>query len=139
MKVRLAKPADVDEISGIVSVLDTKQTMPSDIGRIGKHISAGEYFVAQDSGRVVGAMILYFDDENCQLVLIASKKGGAGRLLVGYAERMCREKGVHKLWCWSLARYKARGFYENMGFREAFLLRKQFFGEDCWLFGKVIR
>ena len=51
---------------------------------------------------------------------------------------LCRAEGVPKLWCWSMERYQASPFYEKQGFDERHLLRRQFFGEDCWLFGKNI-
>jgi hypothetical protein len=37
-----------------------------------------------------------------------------------------------------MERYKVKGFYEKMGFSEEFLLKKQWLGQDCYFFGRVV-
>ena len=92
--------------------------------------------------RVAGAMVLVYDDHSYKIQAIACRRGssrkGAGSALIRMAVEKCRAEGVPKLWCWSMERYKVSPFYEKQGFDERHLLRRQFFGEDCWLFGKSI-
>ncbi|MGC4005980.1 MAG: GNAT family N-acetyltransferase [Pirellulales bacterium] len=96
--------------------------------------------IAEELGaeRVVAAMALEYDDQSYKILALASRKKGGGSALIRMAEAKCRAEGVPKLWCWSLARYDVSGFYKKQGFEERHLLRRQFLGEDCWFFGKVI-
>lgn len=119
-----------------MKILDFSEYNYSNRKEIKKCIDAGQYFVAVEK-EIAGAMILILDENSCQIRAIASGKKGAGRLLVNFAIDKCKKEGIPKLWCWSLARRKAEGFYEKMGFEEKLLMRKQWLGEDCWIFGKV--
>lgn len=91
---------------------------------------------------VAGAMVLLFDDSSYMIVGIAVHREhqgkGIGTALIDFAESKCRADHAQKLWCWSMCRYEAKPFYERLGFDEAFLMRQQFCGEDCWYFGKTI-
>ena len=63
---------------------------------------------------------------------------GIGRALVKFVEDLARQQGIAKLWCWSLARFEAEEFYRAVGFNEGLLLRRQFYGQDCWIFAKLL-
>jgi GNAT superfamily N-acetyltransferase len=95
------------------------------------------------SEQVVGAMILKYDDYSYNLVSLACRLGhtrkGIGSALVQAATRKCQAEHVPKLWCWSLARFQAKPFYEKQGFDECYYLRRQYFGEDCWILAKNIQ
>lgn len=110
---------------------------PSGMNQIHTFVGEGKYFVAVREGGIVGAMSLIIEENSCQIYSIASRQKGAGRAMIQHAEEVCRAERIPKLWCWSLARYNAGGFYEKMGFDEVFLMRRQWFGEDCYIFGKV--
>ncbi|MBD3280828.1 GNAT family N-acetyltransferase [Candidatus Dojkabacteria bacterium] len=141
MLVQKAKLSDAIRVKEIVSQLNTENYNFSHLSKIKKYIRKGVCFVAKDKGSVVGAMVLKYDStEACELKLLAvAKKGlGVGKELINHAEKFCREKGIAKLWCWSLIRYDAKGFYKKVGFEEDFLLKKQWYGEDAYFFGKVV-
>ncbi|MBD3209797.1 GNAT family N-acetyltransferase [Candidatus Micrarchaeota archaeon] len=138
MEIRQARPEDAREVSGVISELDTREYGYSDIGHVMDYIRRGRYYVLCENGAVVGAMALKPVEGSCQIYTIASRRKGGGRALVEYAIQKCRKEGVPKLWCWSMAHYKAKGFYGKLGFEEQYLLKKQWLGMDCFFFGKVI-
>lgn len=139
MKVRLAKKEEISRISKIVSALDTKHYKFSDKKKILGFIKKKSCYVSLENDEILGAMCLDLSKESCKIYSIVSKKKGCGKLLVNRAVEVCKKKKVTKLWCWSLIRYKAGGFYHKVGFEEQFLLKKQWYGEDCYFFGKRIK
>ena len=139
MIIKKATLNDVKTISKIISVLNTKNYHPSDIKQIKYYISRGWYYVALYNSKIVGAMALEPTEGSYHIYSIASKKNGVGRVLIDYAIKKCIKEKIPKLWCWSLKRYDCKGFWEKMNFEESFLLKKQWHGEDCYLFGKVIK
>ena len=139
MKVRLAKKEEVNKISKIVSVLNTKHYKFSNKDKIKKFIQERNCHVVLNDKEIVGAMCLDLSKEACKIYSIVSKKKGCGRLLINKAIEVCKKKKVSKLWCWSLIRYQAKGFYAKMGFEEQFLLKKHLYSEDCYIFGKIIK
>jgi len=98
-------------------------------------VRAGRYFVALVAGEVAGAISIDLAEQSCQIETLVSHRPGCGRVLVEFARAWAREHGARKLWCWSMTRYRARGFYEAVGFSECFLVARQWYGEDCWYFG----
>ncbi len=138
MEVVRAGFQDLRQISRIISALDFPGHSFSVAAMVKDHIAHGRYFVSRHEGETVGAMALIERDGACQIYSITSVRKGAGRAMVEFAVEECRSDGIPKLWCWSLTRYKAKGFYEKMGFEEQVLLRKQWYGEDCYFFGKVV-
>ncbi len=138
MKVRPAKKEDCMEISRLFTVLDFEKYSPSDSKRVRAYVEKGEGFVATNNGKVVAAMLLKLEEFCYEIITIASSMKGGGTALVKFALQKCKKEKVPKLWCWSLKRYKAKGFYEKMGFEECYLLKKHGFGEDCYIIGKVI-
>jgi N-acetylglutamate synthase-like GNAT family acetyltransferase len=92
---------------------------------------------------VQGAMIFAEEHGSYRIRALASKPDaecrGAGRALVEHAIQKCEQEGVPKLWCWSLDLYDVKDFYKKLGFTEAHRLEKQFFGRDCWFFGRIIK
>lgn len=139
MRIVRAEVEHLEEVSTIYRALDTPFMQPSALERIRSAMKEGTVFVALENEHVQGAMTLEIVENSGEIVMIASRKKGAGRKLIEFAIQQCHAAHASKLWCWSLVRYHAEGFYQKMGFEEAFLLRKHWFGEDCWLFGKVIQ
>ncbi len=138
MKIKIAKKSDNQDISNLFKVLDTEAHTPSNIKEINDHIRRKECYIAEHNNEIVSAMILKLECMCYEIITLSSKMKGGGRNLVEFVVDKCKKEKIPKLWCWSLKRYKAKGFYEKMGFKERHLLRKQAFGEDCYFFGKVI-
>jgi N-acetylglutamate synthase-like GNAT family acetyltransferase len=145
--VRLAEPNDAKSVSEHLAVLhidgQTDYTEPI----VAESIGDKSVYVAVDPSTpsqktILGAMILVPADQSYCIEAIACRidcrRRGVGRALVEHAARKCRDEGVPKLWCWSMAMYRAEEFYKKLGFSEAFLLERQFYGKDCWLLGRVI-
>ena len=76
-----------------------------------------------------------FDDAE---VTLMDAQGQKTYQITGKARVVEKKEGIPKLWCWSLKRYGAEGFYKKMEFEESCLLKRQGFGEDCYFFGKAI-
>jgi N-acetylglutamate synthase-like GNAT family acetyltransferase len=138
IKVLLAKKENSLDVSNIFKVLNTEKYFFSDRRSINKYIRRKECFVASQNKNIIGAMVLRFSDQSSEISLISSVKKGAGRILVNFAIQKCIKENIPKIWCWSLKRYGAEGFYKKMGFKERFLLKKQWHGEDCYFFGREI-
>ncbi len=144
MRVVTALPKDELGIFKVVSELNLDDTYDcANIRYIRREVANREYYIVRKSGIVVGAMrILDEEDLSLKIDKIAVKKSeqrtGVGRDLIDFAERYCVRKKIPKLWCWSMCDFNAIEFYRKMGFSEQIRLKKQFFGEDCYFFGKVI-
>lgn len=138
MQVVKASFAELPGISRIIAALDFSGHRFSDPRIIKRQITRGRYYLCRHNDLAIGAIGLTQSDSACQIFAIASTQKGAGRAMVEFAVEQCKTDGVPKLWCWSLLRYQAKGFYEKMGFEESIILRKQWYGEDCYFFGKVI-
>jgi len=139
MKIRRAKKEEVNKISKIISVLDTKHYKFSKKDKIKTFIQKKSCYVALEDSKIMGSICLDLSKEACKIYSIVSKKKGCGMLMINKAVELCKKNKVSKLWCWSLIRYKAKGFYDKMGFEEQFLLKKHLYGEDCYIFGKIIK
>ena len=138
MKIRQAKLEDVKSISKIISKLDFKDFKPSDNDLVKSQILRKEYFVAEENENIIGALCLSIEEKSAEIYSIVSLRKGIGKELILYAEKICVKKGISKIWAWSLKKYEAQQFYDKMGFTEQFLLKKQWFNEDCYFFGKVL-
>jgi N-acetylglutamate synthase-like GNAT family acetyltransferase len=136
-KIIKAKKEHINGISAIMTQLDTKHFYVSDKKKISDFVKKGWYYVIIEN-KVVAAMSLIPTEGAYEIFSIVSTKPGCGRELIDFAVQKCKKEKIPKLWCWSLKKYNAKGFYEKMGFDEAILLKKQFYGYDCYLFGKVI-
>jgi N-acetylglutamate synthase-like GNAT family acetyltransferase len=145
--VRLAEPNDAKAVAEHLATLHIDDQSLYTEQSVAEPIKAKSVYVAFDpttpgDEALLGAMILVAEQQSYIIDAIAcridAQRRGAGRALVEYAAQKCRDEGVPKLWCWSLAMYHAEEFYRKLGFGEAFLLEKQFYGKDCWLLGKVI-
>lgn len=123
----------------MLKVLDAEDYPFSDLKDVHKYIRNRECYLATHNNKIIGTMILRFEDSSCEIYLISSKQKGAGTALVNFAIKQCIANKIPKLWCWSLARYNAKGFYKKMGFKELFLLKKQWHKEDCYFFGREIK
>lgn len=138
MKIQIAQIQQISDICEVLKVLDSEKRTFSDKNQNLIFISKQWCHIAVESGKIVGVMVLEPTEGSYNIYTLVSKQKGAGKLLVNLAIDICRKNSIPKLWCWSLARYAAEGFYQKMGFTESFLLHKQWDGEDCYFFGKVI-
>ncbi len=139
MEMRKAVMEDVVQMSKMLEVFTTPNFDYSKVERISKYVQSGDYYVAAESDSIVGCMSLIENKGSMYIDSIVSIKKGAGKLMINFAVDRCKTENFLKLWCWSLARYDAVGFYRKMGFEEIFLLKNQWFGEDCYIIGKVIK
>jgi N-acetylglutamate synthase-like GNAT family acetyltransferase len=139
MEIVVANSEHASDIARINKVLDNELVDRTDMDVILEAIENGEYHVALCNGRPVAAIWLETTQgSSCQIHSLASTVIGAGGELVEYAANLCRTLDIPKLYCWSLARYNSRRFYDTMGFKEQFLARRQFGNEDAYFFGRLI-
>jgi len=138
MQIVKATKAHAEKLSVLLKGLDTEEYSFSEVEKITPLIEEGNYFVAIDDNEVVGTIALIIIEESCEIDALITSKKGVGKALIEFAIELCKKEGVKKIWCWSLKRYNAIGFYDKMGFKEQFLLEKHWCGEDCYIFGRVI-
>ena len=138
MEIVKASKVHAEKLSVLLKGLDTEEYSFSEVEKIMPLIEEGNYFVAIDDNEVVGTIALIIIEESCEIDALITSKKGVGKALIEFAIELCKKEGVKKIWCWSLKRYNAIGFYDKMGFKEQFLLEKHWCGEDCYIFGKVI-
>lgn len=138
MEIVKATKSHAEELSALLKGLDTEEYSFSDVEKITPLIEGGNYYIAIDEDKIVGAIGLLIVEESCEIDALITSKKGVGKALIDFTIDLCRKENVKKLWCWSLKRYNAIGFYDKMGFKEQFLLEKHWCGEDCYIFGRVI-
>ena len=144
--VRRADVSDVEQVATHLRVLDFDDHHFYDLETVRERCEAPETIVlvsvSEETGLVGGAMVLQFEDQSCQIEALGclpeSQGRGAGAALIRAAVEHCRRHAIPKLWCWSMETYGAERFYRSLGFHEEILLKRQFFGEDCWFFGQLI-
>ena len=141
-KLDVATSADIDSISETLKPLDTPHYHFSGPDIIEPSINAKLCWVARKDGIIQVALVAREVEGGVEIVALAVKspfqQRGIGRQLLLGVESRARDLGFPKIWCWSLARYASKDFYLSNGFTEAFLLKSQFYGEDCWFLGKLM-
>jgi len=138
MEIVKATKAHAEKLSVLLRGLDTEEYSFSEVEKITPLIENGNYFVVIEDDEIVGTIALVIVEESCEIDALITSKKGVGKALIDFTVELCKKENVKKLWCWSLKRYNAIGFYDKMGFKEQFLLEKQWCGEDCYIFGRVI-
>ncbi len=138
--IRETSPEDIEQVSAVLKQLDTEHYHLSDKHDILKFIKAGHSYVAEVDEQIVGVAEVEPVEGSWELYAISVLLPGMGigRALVKFVGDLARQQGISKLWCWSLARFEAEQFYRAVGFNEELLLRRQFYGQDCWIFGKLL-
>jgi ribosomal protein S18 acetylase RimI-like enzyme len=78
-------------------------------------------FVARDDGRVVGYISIVLDMGvlHMESVIVAEtyRGKGVGALLVSAAEEYGKSSGAHKIWLETGSDWRAKEFYEKLGYR----------------------
>ncbi|HUW21156.1 MAG TPA: GNAT family N-acetyltransferase [Candidatus Bathyarchaeia archaeon] len=138
VKVQLAQKNNCQKVSKLLKILDTENYFFSNPKDIDQYINKKQCYIAIQNKQIIGTLILRQEDQSYEIYLLVSKEKGGGRALIEFAVKKCKQDKILKLWCWSLSRYQAKGFYQKLGFKESFLLKKQWYGEDCYFFGRVI-
>jgi N-acetylglutamate synthase-like GNAT family acetyltransferase len=142
MHIELATSTDISEISEVLRTLDTSNYRFSAPEVIANSISARMCWIARVAGQTTGTLIAHEVEGSFEIIALAVapdyQRKGIGRQLLRAAEIAASERKFPKIWCWSLAQYSSQDFYKSCGFTEAVLLKRQFYGEDCWFFGKII-
>ena len=138
MEIQLAQVKHLRDVCKLLEALNTGKRTFSDKKQNLFFITKQWCYIVVESGNVVGVMVLEPTEGSYKIYTLVSKQKGTGKLLVNWAIDICRKNNIPKLWCWSLARYRAEGFYKKMRFAETFLLHKQGDGVDCYFFGKLI-
>jgi len=135
MNIRVATDADLPEILGLYSQLDSdgEQALAMDEAKaiFGKMAQYPDYhvYVAEADGEIVGTFALAIMDNLAHrgrksgliedVVVSQSSQGrGVGKQMMMFAIETCREKACYKV-CLSsnLKRQNAHKFYEGIGFK----------------------
>ncbi len=134
MHIRPATIIDIPALTQLFTVLDT------DKGRFSAKTETYIPFtwIAEKDKAPLGAIVLHPEHPRMALTGLVSTRKGVGSALIAFALDRCREGGFVKLYGWSLASYKAYGFYEKMGFEEIYLMKRHYHGEDMYFLGKLV-
>ncbi len=95
-----------------------------------------EVVVARLDGRVVGFAIMSYGQDRAHLALLAvapeHRRGGLGRRLLAWVERMASELGCSRI-SLEVRRINlgARAFYRSLGYREAALVPRYYGGREA--------
>ena len=139
---RSAHDHDIDSISELFKVLDTDHYKFSDPTEIRASMEKGRVIVAELHGQIIASVAVRLAEESAEIYSLAVHQDHRGRdlgsSLITEIEKYAAELSIPKIWGWSLVRYNASEFYRRTGFNEMLLLKRQFFGEDCWIFGKLV-
>jgi N-acetylglutamate synthase-like GNAT family acetyltransferase len=142
MNILKASSSDITSISQTLKLLDTQHYTFSDPAGIQESISKNLCWVSRAGAEVEGALVAREVEGSIEIYALAvrpgSQRSGIGAQLLAAAEAEAQQRGMEKMWCWSLVRYSASEFYLRNGFQEMYLLERQFYGEDCWFCGKQI-
>lgn len=99
------------------------------------------YFIALED-EVLGAFGIEFGEKEAKFGPISVKprhqKKGVGSQLIRFAENLARGRGLTRIWCHSLERYHAEGFYEYHGWKMEKFIRDFWGGQNCYLFSKEL-
>lgn len=86
-------------------------------------VQEGQYYVATRDGRVIGILWLWTSDNDemvsIETLAVAKKEQGpgVGRRLMRFAAAFARKRGKKGLYAGSFCKYRAKVFYNKMGFR----------------------
>ncbi len=101
------------------------------------------YFAARRDGRMIGAIGCHLSDGSCRLVHLAvdpeSRRQGVATALTAAAVEWARHSNVPSVWVDALARFApAAEVLKRLGFKEAGILHKHYFGEDVRLLEMIL-
>ncbi|UCC91994.1 MAG: GNAT family N-acetyltransferase [Candidatus Aenigmatarchaeota archaeon] len=99
-----------------------------------------EYYISFIGKKPVGVICLRFYGKQCELVGISvtEKRKGYGYKLLKFAEKLARDKGCKKIWCYSLELHGAQDFYKKYGWKEVDYVIDYFPGKNCYKFSKKL-
>jgi len=100
-----------------------------------------EYYLGLMENRPVGAIMLRFEGNQCDLcaIVVKDKGKGYGAELLQFAEDLAIERGCVRIWCFSLVQHGADGFYKKHGWKEEELIKDFCPGLDCFKFSKSLK
>ncbi|MEW2355634.1 GNAT family N-acetyltransferase [Spirillospora sp. NPDC029432] len=145
VRTRLATPDDVPVLAGIARAAYAKYVPrigvepPPMVADFAAEVAAGDTWVAEDEGAVLGFAVLAAEDDHLLLKNVAvdpSAQGrGVGGALLGLAERRAREAGAGEIRLYTnvamtenIAYYGRRGYVETHR-EEGEGLRRVFFAK----------
>lgn len=123
MNIRQAVLEDVQAIKEIADLLylDISGFDWNKEGFIGNQIKRGEYYVAEDDGKVAGVISFRERNEMLYIETLAVAKeaqsSGIGSKLVEFAKKFAEDKGFKILRTTSFYEYGVKDFYIKNGFR----------------------
>ncbi len=152
-KVEAAKKSDAAELSELYKtvwsfyrcvfpkeLMDNR--MPS-AGDVAASMGSKTYFIARDSGKIVGVARATIEHRSClldRMVVLEEYRGrGVGGALTKAVIDHAREKGAAKVWLDTSPKLaEAMALYESMGFRECGFFRKHYWGEDIIFYELIL-
>lgn len=152
-RIKLARGSDAVEISALYKRVWDKYSgkFPDELIRarqpsadqMKEWIRHDTYFVAKEGTRIVGVMGCSLKHGTCLLMHMAVdkryRKRGIGSALTRKAINYAEENGAIKVWLDTTPRLKeAIALYEKHGFVRRGHLKKHYWGEDIYLYERIL-
>jgi GNAT superfamily N-acetyltransferase len=101
------------------------------------------YFAAREGGKMLGAIGCSFSNGSCRFVQIVvdpeARRRGIGTQLIRAGEEWARHNNVREVWVDALTRFNgAAEMLKHLGFTEAGVLHRHFWGEDVRFFERLL-
>jgi ribosomal protein S18 acetylase RimI-like enzyme len=95
-----------------------------------------------DEGNVIGELGISLTSHVAHIKTLIVKKElrnkGIGEALIKKAEELAKEFDCHKIFLETGSTWKARSFYEKLGYKKTGELKKHFFKKDFWIYSKFL-
>ena len=144
--IRQATTSDIPAVSLIFQSLNIPNNAgwyyfcSSDMSYITKIIKHQNAFVVKSNDTICAAFVYRIEENSCEIVSLAVASNhrwqGIWTYIINHLIDICTQRTIPKIRCWSIASLNAVWFYTKMWFEEQYLLRKQFYNQDVWIFGK---
>ena len=123
MFIRPAETKDLKDIIEITKLLYLKipNFVWDDERFVVEHLEKGEYFLAEEEGKVVGVMSLRQRQNRMHIETLAVRdefqSNGLGTTFIEFAKEFTKKKGLNVLHVYSFVEYDRKGFYLKKGFK----------------------
>ena len=92
MEIVKATEAHMKELSALLKGLDTEEYSFSEGEKIAPLIQEGNYYIAIEENKIVGAIGLVIIEESCEIDALITSKKGVGKALIDFAIELCKKE-----------------------------------------------
>lgn len=111
---------------------------------IGQEIENSDkfYYLVLDDENIVGGFGIKFNMDSGKFGSIVInepvRNKGIGSQVLAFAEKLVKDRGFKKIWCYSLEKYRAGDFYKKNGWQEQEFIADFWDGQNCSVYVKYL-